>query len=60
MHELEADEAGYLTPATERLRQGRETLEAQNHALEALGRRKEMLALHLRDFLAEAQAERQL
>jgi hypothetical protein len=57
--ELEAAEAGYLTPATERLRQERETLEAQNRALEVLGRRKEVLALRLRDFLAEAQAERQ-
>ena len=58
VQELEAAEAGYLTPATERLRQERETLEAQNSALEILGRRKEALALRLRDFLAEAQAER--
>ncbi len=58
-HKLEAAEASYLTPATEKLRQERETLEAQNRALEVLARRKELLAWRLRDFLAEAQAERQ-
>jgi hypothetical protein len=59
VQELEADEAGYLTPSTERLRQERETLEAQNRALEVLARRKAALALRLRDFLAEALTERQ-
>jgi hypothetical protein len=58
VQELEAAEATYLTPATERLRQERETLEAQNRTLEVLARRKETLVLRLRHFLAEAQAER--
>ena len=58
VQELEAAEATYLTPATERLRQQRGTLETQNRALEALALRKEALVLRLRDFLAEAQAER--
>lgn len=56
--ELEAGEAGYLAPTTERLRQERETLEAQNRTLEALALRKEALVRRLRDFLAESQAER--
>ena len=58
VQELEAAEAGYLTPATQRLRQERENLETQNRTLEVLAHRKEALLLRLRDFLAEAQAER--
>ena len=58
LQELEAAEATYLTPATERLRQQRGTLETQNRALEVLALRKEALVLRLRDFLAEARAER--
>ncbi|HEV3261310.1 MAG TPA: hypothetical protein VG013_30945 [Gemmataceae bacterium] len=58
VQELETAEATYLTPATERLRQERETLEAQNRTLEVLALRKEALVLRLRDFLAEAQTER--
>lgn len=58
VQELEAAEAAYLTPVTERLRQERETLETQNRTLEVLAFRKEALVLRLRDFLAEAQAER--
>jgi len=58
VQELEAAEANYLRPATERLRQQRETLQTQNRALETLALRKEALVLRLRDFLAEAQAER--
>jgi len=57
--ELEATEANYLIPATERLRQERKTLESQNRSLEVLRRRKEALALRLRHFLPESQAERQ-
>jgi hypothetical protein len=56
--ELESGEAAYLTPAAERLRQEREALEARNRTLEALASRKEALVRRLRDFLAEAQAER--
>lgn len=56
--ELEAGEAAYLTPATQRMKEERESLEEQNQSLEALVRRKEDLARRLRDFLTEAQAER--
>jgi len=56
--ELEAAEARYLRPATQRLRDEREIVETQNRALEVLVRRKERLAQRLEDFLAEAQAER--
>ena len=58
IQQLEAAEASYVTPATERLREERRTLEAQNGALEALARRKEALVWRLRDFLTEAQDER--
>lgn len=58
VRELEASEAAYLTPATERLHQERATVDAQNRTLELLARRKEALVKRLRDFLAEAQAER--
>ena len=58
VQELEAAEASYLTPATQRLRQEREALETQNRTLEALALRREALVRRLRDFLAEAQAER--
>lgn len=57
--ELEASEAAYLAPATQRVRQEREALEEQNRNLEALIRRKEDLVRRLRDFLAETQVERQ-
>lgn len=56
--ELEAAEATYLAPATQRLRRERETVETQNGALETLARRKEALVKRLHVFLAEAQAER--
>lgn len=58
VQELEAVEAAYLNPATQRLRQERRTLEEKNRSLETLVRRKETLARRLCDFLAEAQAER--
>ncbi|HTU93646.1 MAG TPA: hypothetical protein VMF69_26440 [Gemmataceae bacterium] len=54
--EVEAAEASYLSPTTQRLRQERESLEDQNRCLEALVSRKEALARRLRDFLAEAQS----
>jgi len=56
--ELEDSEAAYLSSATQRLRQERESVEEQNRSLEALIRRKEDLVRRLRDFLAETQAER--
>ena len=58
VQELEAAEANYLRPATEQLRQQRETLQTQNRTLEMLALPKETLVLRLRGFLAEAQAER--
>jgi hypothetical protein len=54
---LEAAEAVYLTPATERLRQERKTVEAQNRTLEALAGRQEALVVRLHPFAAEARAE---
>ena len=58
VEELQSTEATYLAPATERLREERQELDTQNRALEGLARRRETLARHLRDVLAEAQAER--
>jgi peroxiredoxin len=58
VQELEAAEAAYLSPTTQRLRQEREVLEQQNRTLEALLHRKESLVRRLGVFLAEAQAER--
>ena len=58
VEELDSAEATYLTPAAERLREERQELDTQNRALEALARRRETLARHLRDVLADAQAER--
>jgi hypothetical protein len=55
VQELEAAEVTHLAPATERLRQERETVETQNRALEVLALRKEALVPRLRDFLAEDQ-----
>ena len=59
VQELQSAETTYLAPATERLREERQELDTQNRALEALARRRETLARHLRDVLAEARAERQ-
>lgn len=58
IQEIEAAEAAYLAPAAIRLRQQRDTVESQNRTLEVLARRKEDLVSRLRDFLAEAHAER--
>jgi hypothetical protein len=55
---VEDAEAAHLAPAVERLRQERETIEAQNRTLERLAIRKEALAQQLRHVLGEAQAER--
>lgn len=56
--EIEALEANYLGPATERLRVECEVIEAQNRALEAIAARKEALANRLHKVLQEAKAER--
>jgi hypothetical protein len=58
VQEIEAAEASYLVPAVERLRRERELLETQNRTLARLAVRKGALVLRLRDFLADAQAER--
>jgi hypothetical protein len=60
IQEIEAVEAAYLAPATDRVRQERVAIELQNRSLEALVRRKESLVTKLRNFLAEAQAERRM
>lgn len=59
VQELQSAEATYLAPATQRLRQERETVDSQNRTLEILTRRKDALVRRLHDFLAEAKAERQ-
>jgi len=59
VQELEAAESTHLSPATQRLRHERETIETQNRALEGLAIRKKAFVQRLRDFVAEAQAERQ-
>jgi predicted nuclease with TOPRIM domain len=59
IHEVEAEESAYLSPATARLRRSREQLETLNHALQRLVDRKETLVSRLRAVLAEAEAERQ-
>jgi hypothetical protein len=58
LQELERVEGEYLSPATRRLREERESIEAQNHSLQALVRRKEALVRRLRDFLEDTHAER--
>jgi hypothetical protein len=57
VQELEAAEAAYLQPATERLSQERELLEKQNRELERLSSRKQDLAERLGRFLVDAHAE---
>lgn len=57
--ELEATEAGYLQPATDRLREQRVRAESQNAALTALVEREERLCQRLEEVLAELRAERQ-
>jgi hypothetical protein len=55
--ELQAAEARYLNQATERMRQERDTMEAQNRSLADLVRRKQALAQRLGSVLVEARAE---
>jgi hypothetical protein len=56
---LEAMEAAYLGPATERLRHDRERLEAQNSGLAAIVHRKEELVRRLQIAVEEARSEQQ-
>jgi hypothetical protein len=50
--------AAYLSGATERLRQERDTLEKHNRALEDLAIRRKALVERLSNFLTEAHTER--
>ena len=53
VRELESAEVVYLGPATERMREERQGLDAQNHALEVLIQRREALARHLRELTSK-------
>ena len=59
IQELEAEEAAYLRPATERIRQESLRLEEQNKALQVLVRRKERLARRLEHVLVLSASERE-
>jgi small-conductance mechanosensitive channel len=56
--EIEAAEAAYLAPGTERLRAERAQIAAKNAALQELIRRKEELVQRLEKMLDEVKAER--
>ncbi|MCW3055901.1 MAG: hypothetical protein JWN14_5071 [Chthonomonadales bacterium] len=56
---IDEKEAGYLRPATERIRQERRLLEEQNRALEVLVHRKERLTKRLERVLALSISERE-
>ena len=56
--ELLDSESAYLGPATQRLRQQRETIDSQNRRLNALAARKAALVQRLQSFLSEAETER--
>ncbi|MBV9868759.1 MAG: hypothetical protein JO316_25660 [Abitibacteriaceae bacterium] len=58
IQEIEAAEDTYMTPATAKLRHERETLEAQNLALQTLLQRKQELRARLHATLTEATQER--
>ena len=58
LEHLEAQEKAYLLPATERMRQERLQLHAQNEALKTLLRRQERLVRRLEHVLALSEAER--
>ena len=57
--ELDALEAAYLTPATERIQQEREALEAQNPQVEALLRERQAYLAQVRALVAELEARDQ-
>jgi hypothetical protein len=57
--EIEAREQALLGPATERLQREAGSVEEQNHALEALAKRREKLSARLEQVLREARAERE-
>jgi hypothetical protein len=57
--QLDAFEAVYLTPATARVQQEREALEAQNRQLEALLHEQQLYLADVRNLVAELQAREQ-
>jgi hypothetical protein len=57
--ELEAEEASYLKPATQRIREERLHLQSQNAALKSVIKRQERLARRLERTLATLRSERQ-
>jgi hypothetical protein len=57
IQELEAEEAAYLKPATERLRQENDRQEKRHRILQDLIQRRELLVQRLKNTLTEAQAE---
>jgi hypothetical protein len=59
VREIENTEEAYLASAAARMRLERESLEAQNRALEMLAERKQALVSHIRGVLAQAESERQ-
>lgn len=56
--DLQAQEAAYLKPATERLGRERDALEVKNRSLAELVHRREALVRRLHEFLTEAETER--
>jgi hypothetical protein len=58
IREIEDVEASYLAPATQKLREERLAVDAQNRSFEQLLLRKAALVSRLRDFLADVHAER--
>jgi hypothetical protein len=58
IEEIESAAAASLRPATERLRAERAQIQERTAALQRLVRRKEALARHLEQTLAQAKAER--
>lgn len=57
--ELDALEAAYLTPATERIQREREALEAQNQQVEELLRERQAYLAEVRALVAELEARDQ-
>ena len=57
IRDLEAAEAKYLAPATQKIHREREKIESQASNLKDLVQRKEARVRRLRDFLVEAENE---
>ena len=59
VRELEADEAAYLQPATERLNRENEQAARRNEELRKLAERKQALVVKLQKVLADTRVEQQ-